>query len=180
VAKAGKKSRKGTGGAKKAEVKSSEQLRPSKKVAGAQAGVVKAADAEQRKSAMQWATGTTSDTAVVTQSTVPTRQNAGKKVTEKQRQTATESAQSLEVQEYIEGQYPPVDDGVSSTVRLGRSFMSGALGRRIEDPKMLETAVLITDCSVVLQSTRKKAKLPVLLWIFLILNVYLRTVFVIK
>jgi len=110
---------------------------------------------------MQWATGTTSDSAIVTRSAVSARQKAVKKLTEKLRQIATQSAQSLEAQEYIAGQYPPVDENVSSTVRLGRSLVSGALGKKIDDPKMLETVVLITDCNVVLQSTRKKAKVPV-------------------
>jgi len=67
----------------------------------------------------------------------------------------------MDVQEFMAAQYPPVDEGVSSTVRLGRSFVLGALGRKIEDPKMLEAAVLVTDCSVVMQSTKRKAKVPV-------------------
>jgi len=161
ASKTAKEIRKGASGTKEAEVKSTERQCPPKKVSGVQAGATKTTDTEQRESAMQWATGTASDTAVVTQSTVPARQKLAKKVTEKQRQTATESAQSLEAQNFMAAQYPTMDEGVSSTVRLGRSFVSRALGRRIEDPKMLEAAVLVTDCSVVIKSTKRKAKVPV-------------------
>jgi len=156
-----KESRKGGGGTKEAKRRVTERACPPKKVSGVQTGATKTADVEQRESAMQWATGISSDTALVTQSTVPTRQKAAKKVTEKQRQTATEPTQDMDVQDFMSAQYPPVDEGVSSTVRLGRSFVSGALGRRIEDPKMLEAAVIVTDCSVVIQSTKRKAKVPV-------------------
>jgi len=39
--------------------------------------------------------------------------------------------------------------------------VSGALGRKVDDPKMFETVVNIKECKVILQSTRKKSKVPV-------------------
>jgi len=54
-----------------------------------------------------------------------------------------------------------MDEGVSSTVRLGRAFVSGALGRRTDDPKLFDAAVSIFECSVRLLTTARKAKTPV-------------------
>jgi len=72
-----------------------------------------------------------------------------------------ESADSLFVQEYVAIQYPPEEEGVSSTVRLGRALVLGALGMRTDDPKLFKTALQLPDCSVVIRSTKKKAKAPV-------------------
>jgi len=72
-----------------------------------------------------------------------------------------EDAQALELQDFIASQYPPIDEGVSSTVRLGRALVSGALGRRNDDPKLFGAAINIVECSVRLQTTKKKAKIPV-------------------
>jgi len=38
--------------------------------------------------------------------------------------------------------------------------VSGALGMRTDDPKLFQTAVKITDCSVVILSTKRKSKTP--------------------
>jgi len=46
-------------------------------------------------------------------------------------------------------------------VRLGKALVSGALGRRTDDPKIFGAAVNIIECSVKLQTTNKKAKAPV-------------------
>jgi len=122
------------------------------------------ADTAQRDAAMQWASGEISDVNVVTQSTIgkgSTRQRGGKKGTDEASATATEDASSLEAQNFIASQYPPVEDGVSSTVRLGRAFVSGALGKQTDDPKLFGAAVNIVDCSVKLMTTNKKAKMPV-------------------
>jgi len=54
-----------------------------------------------------------------------------------------------------------MDEGVSSTVRLGKAFVSGALGRRTDDTKWFDAAANITECSVRLLTTNKKAKAPV-------------------
>jgi len=82
-----------------------------------------AADIEQKKRARKWASGSTSDTALVTQSTtdrVSLRQKAVKKAADKIKAMSKEVAQSLANQEAIASQYPPIiDESVSSTVRLG-------------------------------------------------------------
>jgi len=113
---------------------------------------------------MQWASEETSETNIVTQSTIrksSARQRGAKKATDKIIATAIEDPQSLEVQNFIAGQYPPVEEGVSSTVRLDRAFVSGALGKRTDDPKIFGAAINIIECSVRLQTTNKKAKTPV-------------------
>jgi len=46
-------------------------------------------------------------------------------------------------------------------VKLGRSFVSGAMGRRTDDPRIFKTTVELVKCSVVLRTTKKKAKTPV-------------------
>jgi len=69
--------------------------------------------------------------------------------------------ESLAAQDFIASQYPPMEEAVSSSERLGRALVSGALGRKIDDPKMFETVVNLKECTVVLQSTRKKSKVPV-------------------
>jgi len=61
----------GAVGTKEAEGRCTERQCPPKKASGVQTGATKTTDAEQRESAMQWATGIASDTALVTQSTVP-------------------------------------------------------------------------------------------------------------
>jgi len=103
---------------------------------------------------MQWASGETSDTNIVTQRNIGKgsgRQRGAKKATDKLTATAIEDTQSLEVQNFIVRQYPPIEEGVSSTVRIGRAFVSGALRRRTDDPKIFRAAVNIMECSVRLQ-----------------------------
>jgi len=75
--------------------------------------------------------------------------------------TETEISDALAVQDFIASQYPPPEETVSSTVRMGRALVSGALGMRTDDPKYFETAVKMPECKVVIQSTRRKAKAPV-------------------
>jgi len=122
------------------------------------------ADTAQRDAAMSWASGETSDTNAVTQSAIgknSIRQRGTKKANEKLSATVIEYLQSIQAQNFIAGQYPPVEEEVSSTVRLGRALVSGALGRRNDDPKMFGVAVDMMECSVNLQTTNKKAKAPV-------------------
>jgi len=71
------------------------------------------------------------------------------------------TAESLAAQDFICSQYPPVEEVVSSTVRLGRALVSGALGRKVDDAKMFETVVNLKECTVFLKSRRKKSKVPV-------------------
>jgi len=125
---------------------------------------VPTADCEQRKQARVWAAGDVSDTSVVTQSTgekASARQRGAKKTTERKTVDSAEVTAATYVQNFVAAQYPPMDEGVSSTVRLGRAFVSGAFGRRTDDPKLFEAAVNITECSVRLLTTNKKAKTPV-------------------
>jgi len=84
-----------------------------------------------------------------------------KKASDRQQAAPTENKGNLDAQDYIASQYPTVDGGVSSTVRLGRSLVSGAMGRWTDDPKMFETAVELMDCSVPLRTTKEKAKIAV-------------------
>jgi len=90
-----------------------------------------------------------------------TRQKSAKIPVVKATATIAEDKESLEVQEFIAAEYPHVENSVSSTVRLGRALVSGALGRRTDDPKIFGAAVSMTECSVRIQTTRKKAKAPV-------------------
>jgi len=122
------------------------------------------AHATQREAARQWAAEETSDASTVTQSTGDkgsTRLRATNKAEEAKQTVSTETLESLEIQKFIASQYPPVDEGVSSTVRLGRSLVSGAMGRRTDDPRIFETPVDLIECSVVLRTTKEKAKTPV-------------------
>jgi len=122
------------------------------------------AESNQREQARLWAAKEVSDTAVVTQSTgekASTRQRGVKKTIEKKKTDSAEVAAAKYVQDFLASQYPPVDEGVSSTVRQGRALVSGALGRRTDDPKLFDAAVNITECSVRLLTTSKKAKTPV-------------------
>jgi len=124
----------------------------------------KAAGAAQRDEARRWAVSETSDSELVTQSSVSKssgRQNGAKKVSEKVSEAVVEDAQSLEIQNFVASQYPVIDEGVSSTVRLGRALVSGALGKRNDDPKLLGAAINLVKCSVRIQTTQKKAKVPV-------------------
>jgi len=185
VAKEAEMTKKETGGAKgptvAAETKGPKERRPgtedkstaerttvdisraSKKVVPGNEKAV-TAESKQREEARLWAAGEVSDTAVVTQSTsekVSTRQRGGKKTADKKSTDTAEVATARYVQNFVASHYPPIDEGVSSTVRLGRAFVSGALGRRTDDPKLFEAAVNITECSVRLLTTSKKAKTPV-------------------
>jgi len=115
-----------------------------------------AADIDQREEARKWASESTSEVAMVPQSTTEMgsgRQKGAKKAGGKSKAMSTsEVAQSLVIQEFIPAQYPPiVDECVSSTVRLGRALVSGALGRKNDDPKLFEATVELQECSVVIQ-----------------------------
>jgi len=121
-------------------------------------------DMAQRTSAIQWASKKMADTNMVTQSTVrksSARQKSVKIPVVKVATTMAEDKESLEAQQFIAGQYPPVEESVSSTVRLGKALVSGALGRRTDDPKIFSAAVNMTECSVRIQTMKKKAKVPV-------------------
>jgi len=120
------------------------------------------ADAAQRENAMKWASTKASETEIVASNAIkqgPTLLK--KKCADKRQPEMGETAESLAIQDFIAAQYPPLEKVVSTTVRLGRELVSGALGRKVEDPKMFETVVNITDCDVVFQSTQKKSKVPV-------------------
>jgi len=122
------------------------------------------AESRQREDARKWASGEVSDTAVVTQSTgekVSTHKRGVKKTAKKKSIESVKVAQATYMQDFVASQYPPMDGGVSLTVRLGRAFVSGSLGRRTDDPRLFDAAVNITDCSVRLSTTKQKAKTPV-------------------
>jgi len=119
------------------------------------------AGAVQREAARRWAASEISDTEPVTQSTVSKSSNrlkGAKKASDKVPEAVVEDAQSLEIPEFVASQYPPIDEGVSSMVRLGRALVSGALGRRNDDPKLFGAAIYIVEFSVRLQTTKKKGK----------------------
>jgi len=61
----------------------------------------------------------------------------------------TEICDALAVQDFIASQYSPIEETVSSTVRMGRALVSGAFGMRTDDPKYFETAVKMPECTVV-------------------------------
>jgi len=159
-AKGPKERRRGTDDKSTAERTTVDIFRASKKVVpGSEKAMT--AESKQREEARLWAAGEVSDTAVVTQSTgekVSTRQRGGKKTANKKTTDVAEVATATYVQNFVASQYPPIDEGVSSTVRLGRAFVSGALGRRPDDPKLFDASVNITECSVRLLTTSKKAK----------------------
>jgi len=120
------------------------------------------ADAAQRESAMQWASTTASETEIVSTNAAKQGPSRSKSmITENYQPTEGDVAESIAIQDFIASQYPPVEGVVSSTVRLGRALVSGALRRKVDDPKMFETVVNIKECKVILQSTRKKSKVPV-------------------
>jgi len=64
-----------------------------------------------------------------------------KKLSDKECTATLDEEDSLAVQDFVAAQYPPVEEVVSSTVRLGRALVSGALGMRTDDPILFETAV---------------------------------------
>jgi len=123
------------------------------------------ADAVQREEAVQWALGAASETAVGKPSAtdeVTARPNfTQKSITEKGCTATIKSEESLLAQNFIAAQYPPVGEEVSSTIRMGRALVSGALGMQTDDPKFFEAIVKLLYCVFVLQSTRKKARTPV-------------------
>jgi len=127
--------------------------------------VSSAADANQGEEAIQWASEAASGTDVAklgASSKGMTRPKPNKKTATRDVRTVIDaSADSLALQEFIVMQYPPVEEVVSSTVRMGRALVSGALGMRTDDPKLFATAVRLPGCTVVLQSTKSKAKVPV-------------------
>jgi len=120
----------------------------------------------QREEAIRWAaSGTASETSMAkggVESEMTTNTRVIMEVlTVEMGMVTPESADSLFVQEFVALQYPPVEEVVSSTVRLGRALVSGALGMRTDDPKLFKTAMQLPDCSVVIRSTKRKAKAPV-------------------
>jgi len=120
--------------------------------------------AMQREAARSWAAEESTDGSTVARSTTDkssTRTKAVKKNMEAKPTVVNETLESIEAQNFIASQYPPVDKGVLSGTRLGRSLVSGALGRCTDDPRMFDAAVGIVECSVVLRTTKVKAKAPV-------------------
>jgi len=134
--------------------------RRASKKATTSATTVSAADAAQREEAISWASSTVLETS-------GERIGGGEKKALRSRAqpgvggTSTDSAGERVVQDFIASQYPPVEETVSSATQMGRALVSGALGMRLDDPRYFETAVKLPECTVVLQSTRKKAKAPV-------------------
>jgi len=118
----------------------------------------------QREAARSWAAEESTDCSTVARSTTEkssTRSKAVKKNKEAKPTVVNETMESIEAQNFIAAQYPPVDEGVLSATRLGRALVSGALGRCTDDPQMFDAAVGIVECSVVLRTTKVKAKTPV-------------------
>jgi len=117
-----------------------------------------AADAAQRDDAKNWASSAASEASA-------SKSSVSEKLTAKSRATRNEqrmdTADEIAVQDFVAAQYPPIEETVSVTVRMGRALVSGALGMRTDDPKLFATAVRLPECTVVLQSTNAKAKLPV-------------------
>jgi len=134
--------------------------RRASKKATTSATTASAADAAQREEAISWASSTVSETSVVKTS------GGEKKVVRPRAQPGvggsyTDSAGERAVQDFIASQYPPIEETVSPAIQMGRALVSGALGMRLDDPRYFETAVKLPECTVVLQSTRKKARTPV-------------------
>jgi len=143
----------------KIDEKISAGRRVSKKPAAPRA-TLSSADAAQREKAISWASSAVSETSVVKLG------GGDKEVTRPMERYEnsdryTDIAGEMAIQDFIASQYPPVEETVSSTVRMGRALVSGALGMRTDDPKYFETAVKLPECTVVIQSTRRKAKAPV-------------------
>jgi len=156
-----KKPRKASVESKKADEKPAKPARVSKKTSTHQKDST-TADVAQRENAMKWASTTASATEIVAPNAIKQGSTLlKKKCADKRQQKRGETAESFAIQEFIAAQYPHLEKVVSTTVRLGLALVSGALGRKIDDPKMFETVVNLTDCDVVLQSTRKKSKVPV-------------------
>jgi len=130
----------------------------SKKMSNIRRDTTADADTAQRDAAMHWASAETSDANIVTQSTIG---KSSKKAADKIGAIVMEDLQSLEAQNFIAGQYPTAEEGVSSTVRLGMAFVSGALCRRTDDPKIFGASVKITECNVRIQTTKEKARMAV-------------------
>jgi len=85
------------------------------------------AGAAQRDAARRWAASETSDTELVTQSTVnksSSRHKGVKKVSDKAPEVMMEDAQALELQDFIASQYPTIDEGglLYSTIGQGIGF----------------------------------------------------------
>jgi len=124
------------------------------------------AGTSQREEARRWAeSGTASETSIVrggVEGEMTTKTGIiMEALTVETSMVDTELADSLYVQEYVASQYPSVEEVKYSTVRLGRALVSGALGMSTDDPKLFETAIRLPECSVVIHSTKRKAKAPV-------------------
>jgi len=118
----------------------------------------------QQEAARAWAAEESTDAPMVTQTAAERNLASSKavKTTEEAKSTETnEMVESIKIQDFMAAQYPPINEGISTTVKLGRSLVSGALGRRTDDPRMFETAVGMVECSVVLRKTKEKSKTPV-------------------
>jgi len=125
-------------------------------------GASSAADAAQREEAVLWAAGTASKTSVVKTSVTKKSATRNKVIVDDPvGKVFVDDAESLAIQEIVAMQYPPVGKTTTSSVRMGRSLVSGALGMRLDDPKYFEATVKLAECTVILQSTRRKAKAPV-------------------
>jgi len=159
-----KESRKSIEEAKKSGAKAVVSRHESKKTSSAHTSS-KAAVAAQRKEAIQWASSAASETAIVKNGATEKESTRSKvipkELSDKACTATLDEEDSLAVQDFVASQFPPVEEVVSSTVRLGRALVSGALEMRTDDPIFFETAVKLPECVVVLQSSRKKAKMPV-------------------
>jgi len=156
-----KDSHKSAGEPKKVDGKPDKPARVSKKIPTQQKEST-ITDAAQRENAMKWASTAVSDTEIVTTNAIEQGSTLYKKRgVDKRPSGMVDTAESLAIQDFIAAQYPPVEEVVSSSVRLGRALVSGALGKKDDDPKIFEAAVNLAECRVMLQSTKRKSKIPV-------------------
>jgi len=122
-------------------------------------------DANQREEAIEWASETTSGTNVakigVSNKKRARLKSIKKAATVDVRPASDASESSLAVQEFMAMQYPPFEELVSSPLRLGKALVSDAFGMRTDDPRLFATAVRLPECTIVLHSTKSKAKVPV-------------------
>jgi len=156
-----KESRKPAETSKKSEETVTAALRVTKKSSASQAAS-SALDSNQREEAIKWVSKTASgtDVAKIGGSNKETaRLKSSKKAAAVDVRPASDALESsLAVQEFMAMQYPPVEELVSSPVRLGRALVSGALGMRNDDPTIFATAVRLPECTIVLHSTQSKSQ----------------------
>jgi len=122
-------------------------------------------DVGQRAAARQWAEGDTSNETSSTRSRdekgLRRPRTTPQEINDKPVDPTIKDQENLYAQEFIALQYSAAKEGVSSTERLGLSFVSGAMGRRTDDPKMFETSVELIDCSAPFRTTKEKAQVEV-------------------